>query len=434
MTLSRIGRFSLALVVSVAVGLGMTACGGGTIGYMWVLGTTPSATAGQLTGQIAGFKIDDYTGNLTSAVRSPFASGGSNPVSIVVKPGGRFVYVVNQGVAGSGTCSSPSSDYVAGNISVFSVGGDGTLTYQTTYTSQGCTPVWASVDTTGGFLYVLDQKSPAYNPTATATNSTVDLNGDITVFSIASDTGRLSLVTNAQVKNANGTQLPYFEVGPTPIMMRVSNGCLYTLDQGDHTVFPYSVGSAGQLALTTNSTIAVSGSGSLTPKLTSISANGSFVYLTDAANNLILPYTSGGNCSLNTLTGGSVPNLGLTSNPVYTFTDSKGVYLYVLNQSGTNSNQPNSSISAFIVEPSGGKLQQVGGVSETSNPYSVGSGPVCMGEDPSGQYVYISNNADGTVTGKKINSATGQLTALSRGSTFPAVGKATCLAISGNVQ
>ena len=58
MKLSRIGRVSMALVVSVAMGLGMTACGGGTIGFMWVLGTQYN--------QIAGFKIDDFTGNLTT--------------------------------------------------------------------------------------------------------------------------------------------------------------------------------------------------------------------------------------------------------------------------------------------------------------------------------------------------------------------------------
>ena len=432
--LSRIGRFGLALAVSVSVGLGMTACGGGTIGYMWVLGSTPSGTAGQLTGQIAGFKIDDYTGNLTSAVHSPFASGGANPVDIVVKTGGRYVYVVNEGFAGTGatSCVTHPNDYVAGNISVFSVGGDGTLTYQANYPSQGCNPAWAAIDSTGGFLYVLDQKSPAYN--SDSTKGALDPNGDITVFSIDPNTGRLSLVTNAQVKNGNGTQLPYFEVGPSPVMMRVSNGCVFTVDQGDHTVFPYAVGSAGQLALTTNSTIAVSGSGALTPQLTSISASGTFVYLTDSANNLILPYTSGSNCSLNTLTGGSVANLPLTANPVYSFTEVKGNFLYVLNQTGTDPTQPNSSISAFSVLPAGGKLQAVGGGSNTNNPYTVGSGPVCMAEDPSGQYIYVSNSADGTVTGKKIDNIRGELSQLARGSSFPAVGKATCLAISGNVQ
>ncbi|WP_263383203.1 lactonase family protein [Granulicella arctica] len=423
MTLSRIGRFGMAFVASVAMGLGMTACGGGTIGYMWVLGTQANAAAGQQTGQIAGFKIDDFTGNLTSAVHSPFSSGGTNPVSIVVKPGGRYVYVVNEGVPATSATTSAS---VEGNISVFSVGGDGTLTFQNSSVSQGHTPVWAAVDSTGNFLYVLDQRAPDYD-------GVTNFNGDITVFALASDTGRLSLITNAQVKNAQGTQLTYFEVGPTPIMMRVaSGGCLYTVDQGDHTVFPYTVGTGGQLTLTTNSTVQVTG-GTLPAQLTSISTSGTNVYLTDSANNLILPYTVGTSCALNTLTGGSTPNLALTANPVYSLTDTTGNYLYVLNQSGTNSNVANSTISAFKIDVGAtNKLQPV--VGDTNNPYAVGSGPVCMGEDPSNQYVYVSNNVAGTVTGKQINTRTGQLSDLARGATFPATGHATCLAISGNVN
>src|ERR1700730_14723268 len=123
MKLSRIGRISMAFAASVAIGLGMTSCGGGTIGFMYVLGTQYN--------QIAGFKIDDYTGNLTNIVGSPFAAGGTNPVSIAIRPGGRYLYVVNKGL---GTA--------AGTISEFSVGGDGVLTFQAAFSSQGSTPVW----------------------------------------------------------------------------------------------------------------------------------------------------------------------------------------------------------------------------------------------------------------------------------------------------
>jgi 6-phosphogluconolactonase (cycloisomerase 2 family) len=436
MTLSRIGRFGMAFVVSVAMGLGVTSCGGRTIGDMWVLGTTPNAAAGQQSGQIVGFKIDNFTGNLTSALGSPFTSGGTNPVSIAVRQGGRFVYVVNEGVpssaVGTPSAASPTSctASVAGIISVYSVGGDGTLTPQSTATSQGCSPVWATVDSTGNFLYVLDQKSPTYG---TTTNGVTDLNGDITVFAIAPDTGRLSLVTNLQVKNpTTGTQLNYFPVGPSPIMMNLSTGgCLFTVDQGDSSVFPYSVGTAGQLALTTNSKIQVTNPTGM-PQLTSIISNGTNLYMTDAANNLILPYTVGSNCALNTLAGGSVPNLQQTANPMFSFVDSTGTLLYILNQSGTNSNAANSTISAFRIDATTQKLTPV--VGDTLNPYSVGSGPVCMGEDPTNQYLYTSNGVAGTVTGKQINKQTGQLSDLARGATFPATGHATCLAISGNVQ
>lgn len=396
MKLSRIGRLSMALVVSVAMGLGMTACGGGTIGYMWVLGTQYN--------QIAGFKIDDYTGNLTQIPKSPFPSGGSNPVAIAVKPGGRYVYVVN---AGTST--------VSGLVAEFSVGGDGILTFQQAYPSQGNTPVWLTTDTSGNFLYVLDAVAPDNSG-----------NGSITVFAIAPDTGRLTLVPNQQVKNPNGTQLTYFPVGSKPTMMTASSGgCLYTLNSGDNTVFPYSVGTSGQLTLTTNSVIPTSAA-----HVTSIVTGGSYVFLTDAGANQILQYTTGTSCALNAVTGSPVNNLPLTANPVWTLTDAKRKFLYVVNQSTTNSNNASSTVSAFTIDPTTGKLQPLG---DSNNPYPVGPGPVCMVQDPTGQYVYTSNNVDGTVTGKIINQNTGQLSDLSRGSKFPATGRATCLAISGNV-
>jgi 6-phosphogluconolactonase (cycloisomerase 2 family) len=400
MKLSKIGRISMAFVVSVAMGLGMTSCGGGTIGFMWVLGTQFN--------QISGYKIDNYTGNLTNIVGSPFAASGTNPVAIVVRPGGRYVYVVNKG---AGTA--------AGNIAEFSVGGDGILTFQSAFTSQGTTPIWATIDSSGSFLYVLDQLSPD------------GVNGDVTVFSIASDTGRLALVPNNALKNSNGTQLTYFPVGLNPTMMRVSGSCLFTLDAGDNTVFAYATNSGtGQLTQTTNSTITTQGT-----KLTSINASGSYVYLTDSGattvspGGFVLPYTVGTNCSLNTLTGGAVPNYALTSTPSYSFTDTRGRWLYVLNQSSTtNTNNTNSTISAWAIDQTNGKLQTI-----TGSPYPVGSGPVCMGEDPTNQWLYTSNNTDSTVTGFRINNNTGELSNLPRGSSFPTSGRATCLAISGNV-
>ncbi len=411
MKLSRFGRISMAFVVSVAIGLGMTACGGGTVGFMWVLGTQYN--------QIVGFKIDNYTGNLTQIPKSPFPSGGTNPVAIVVRAGGRYVYVVNQGTPATKTAAA-----VPGQIAAFSVGGEGILTFQQAYTSQGSTPVWAVADSSGNFLYVLDQLAPDGSG-----------NGSITVFAIDGTTGRLQLVPNQQIKNAQGTQLTYFPVGLTPTMLRISGtGCLYTLDAGDNTVFPYTIGTGGQLTLTTNSTITTSAT-----KLTSISTNGNYVYLTDAApttaspGGYILPYTSGTGCALNTVTGGAVPNLTGSSNPVYSFTDNKGQYVYVVNNSTTNSQNATSSISAYKIITDSGKLQPLP-IGDTNNPYPVGAGPTCMVEDPTNQYVYTSNNIDGSVTGKQINQSTGQLSDLRRGARFPAAGQATCLAISPNVN
>jgi 6-phosphogluconolactonase (cycloisomerase 2 family) len=417
MKLSRIGRVSMALVVSVAVTLGMTACGGGTVGFLWVLGTQYN--------QIAAFKVDDFTGNLTTALGSPFSANGTNPVSVVVKAGGRFVYVINKGVP-----ATSSSAGTPGNISLFSVGVGGVLTFQTSYTSQGSNPVWAQIDSGGNFLYVLDSLYP--NTTAFPNPNGY---GDITVFALDPNTGRLQLVPNQQQKDANQTQLTFFPVGPAPIMSKISgSGCIFTIG-GDQNIYPYAIGSGGQLTLPVNSPITTGGG-----NITSINANGSYVYLTDAqatstsTGGRILYYTvgSGTTCSLNTVTGGPIDNLSQTSNPSYSMVDAQGKFLYVFNRSTVNSQNPNtSSISVYTINPSTGQLQPLG---SSNNPYPVGSGPVCAVEDPTKQYLYTSNNIDGTVTGKLINQNTGELANLQRNSTFPAVGQPTCLAISGNVD
>ena len=434
MKLSRIGRISMALVVSVAMGLGMTACGGGTIGFMWVLGTQFN--------QIAAFKIDDFTGNLTTTPGSPFTSAGTDPVSLVVRTGGRYLYVINQGTPvaadnnGVVTCTAGAG---GGNIAEFAIGGQGVLTYQQTFQSQGCTPVWASKDSTGGFLYVLDKYAPNAkclpNGQAEPPAPPNTCNGEITVFSSDPTTGRLSLVVNQQFKDpVTGLQLTYFPVGVFPKMLSTAGSCVFTLDGEalNQTISPYAVGTNGQLTVATTPTFS---SGAV--RATSMVSNGSSVYITDAglpntnSPGQILPSTvNATGCGLSTINPGPVPNLSPAVNPVYTLVDSKNQFIYVANQSSTNSTNANSSISAFFFQ-SNGTFQEIS--DPPNNPYPIGGGPVCMVEDPSNQYIYTSNG-DGTVTGKILDHNKGELSNLSRGSTFTAVGQATCLAVSGAVD
>jgi 6-phosphogluconolactonase (cycloisomerase 2 family) len=422
MKLSLFGRWSMALFASMVLGLGMTACGGGTIGYMWVLG--------QQYNQVDGFKIDDYSGNLTEIPGAPFSSNGSVPVSLVVKSGGRYVYVVNQGVGGSATGRGTEQ-----TVSLFSVGGDGTLTFQQSYQTQGYVSQWAQMDSSGSYLYVLDKYSPSYiAPNTPGYPSTggyigpnVDGLGAITVFAADATTGRLTLVTNAQTK-LNGVNLPFVEVGLQPFMMKSIAGCLYTLDAGDQTVFALSVGTGGQL-------LNVTTGGTFNPQavhLTSINGNGSFVFLTDSGANQIISYQSSGTCNLSALNGGRTNNTVGATNPVYSLLDAKSTYLYILNQSTTNTttDTPYSSISAFNITSSVNELTEV----SPGQTFPVGSGPVCIVEDPSSQYLYISNHNDGTITGKQYDPNTGELVLLKHGSTFPTVGQPGCLVVSGAID
>lgn len=430
MKLSWFGRLALALFASLALGLGMSACGGGTIAYLWVTGLVSGGT----DGQVAAFKVDDFTGNLTQAPHQPFAAQGANPVMILVKTGGRFVYVLNQGTepalttTGTNTCTTDAADchlrWTGSGISVFSVGGDGSLTYLQHYDSQGVDPQWIQFDSTNGFLYVLDKYGPAYQ--SDPTKAGYDVNGSISVFSIDPTTGRLFAVPNNQSTPPLSGSPYYWEVGQSPFMMKSASNCLFTVNSADHSITPYSQGSSGQLVNVTTGKIATNAA-----TISSINGNGSTIILTDSANNNIIPYSVGGACALNIFTGGIVANAAGTQNPVNSLISNDNKYLYILNHSTTNT-QPNStgsSITGFLIQNG-----QLSPLTQYGSPWPVGSGPSCMVEDPTNLYMYTSDFYSGEVSGKKYDDTTGALQQLPRGSDFSATGNATCLAISGAVD
>jgi 6-phosphogluconolactonase (cycloisomerase 2 family) len=411
MKLSWFGRLALALFASLALGLGMSACGGGTIAYLWVLG--------QQYNEIASFKVDDFTGNLTQTPHQPFPVQGSNPVTILVKTGGRFVYVLNQGTLPTGPngCTNEATctlHWTGSGISLFTVGGDGSLTYLQHYDSQGYDPQWIQFDSTNSYLYVLDKYSQSG-----------DGNGSITVFSIDPTTGRLTLVLDTQSVPPNSPAPTYWEVGQGPFMMKSAGSCLFTVNSADHSITPYSQGGSGQLVNVTTGKVFTNAS-----DITSINGNGSYIILTDAGSNTVFPYQISGSCGLSTFVGGPQYLGASTSNPVYSFIDTSGKYLYILNQSSTNTTptQSASSITGYFINTSSGLSPLTG------SPYSVDSGPVCMVEDPTNKYLYISDHNSGQVTGKIFDPNTGALQQLTRGSTFSATGLATCMAISGAVD
>jgi 6-phosphogluconolactonase (cycloisomerase 2 family) len=398
---------------------------------MWVLGTYYN--------QISGFKIDDYTGNLTSILHSPFNSGGSNPQMLVVKQGGRFVYVVNAGTGGSGTPGTAGFVPPQGtSIAEFSVGGSGILQYENSYnTPYGYDPIYLTFDSTGNFLYVLDKYSPNYG---TIQNGVLDLNGSITAYSVASDTGVLTVVPNTTVLNQNGTSTYFFEVGPNPIMTKVGSGnCLYTLSP--QSIFPYVVSSStGGLTLPTTGPLTIAPSPYTSLNSINTSGTGTYTFVTDGGMgpgnvpvNQIYTFQTGGTpCTLAQVAGSQETNPQVNAIPVNSLTSANGKFLYVINNVITppSTSTTASSISAFTIN-SQGLLQTLS--DGTNNPYAVGSGPVCIVEDPSGQYIYTSNGIDSTVTGKLLDNNRGFLSDLSRGSVFPAAQNPTCLAVSGNI-
>src|ERR1700691_6094367 len=232
MKFRKFGRISLALAVSLGTGLGVTSCSTDhTVGYMYV--------TGQQYNQISGYRIDSNLSNLTPTQNSPYSSGGANPVREVVANAGKFLYVLNAGCGGTGqaACSSATSASNPGpNISLFTVGGQGGLSFQTSYTSQGNNPISIQSDSAGTHLFVLDSQVPdPTNCVGYVSSNPATICGDITSFNIDPNTGRLSLITNQTVKNpTTGVNLTYFPVGSSPINFVAipSNSYIYTIEKG----------------------------------------------------------------------------------------------------------------------------------------------------------------------------------------------------------
>jgi 6-phosphogluconolactonase len=427
MKFSKVGQVAMALVVSLGFVFGVTSCTNSfTVGYLYVTGSQYN--------QISGFNINNQTGKLTPVQKSPFGSGGTNPVREVVLSGGRFLYVLNQGDFSAGTAS---------NVSLFEIGGDGVLTFQATYSSQGNNSISMLADSSGSHLYVLDESAPTATAPCVA-NGKSSPTGDITAFSIDPNTGRLSLITNQQVSTSVGTQLTYFPIGCFPIEFKLVAGFIFTAQTGaasnndSQTVFAYAQSTSnGQLTLTQNAPLQTGAT-----KMTYINsdASGRYVYLLDAgptaaSNNCtggltaILPFTVGSGGILQSLVGGTVCNDPTAVGPKVLATDSKSKFLYVANSGNTNLNQPFSEISAFTIDPTTGRLAFIAG-----EPFMSGSGPQCILEDPSNQFIYTANFNDSTVSGKIIDVNSGVLNPLRVATSYATSGNPTWCIASGRTQ
>lgn len=446
MKFKRIGQISLAAVVSLALMFGTTSCMNDfTVGFVFAVGTQYN--------QISSFKQSNETGALVNAPGSPFGSGGTNPLRIFVLSGGRYLYVLNEGA--QQVDSSGNITYTGANISLFSIGGNGILAFQASYTSQGVNSIRILPDSTGKFLFVLDSYAPisANGVTPQATYSAAYPcqgsdgkfypTGDITAFNVDPNTGRLSIITNQQFQNPNGTQLTYFPIGCSPIDFTATSGFLFTAQAGSatnhdvQTVFPYALNSTnGQLTLTQNAPLVMgtTGMSAISTAQGQTLAGSKYIYVLDAAANggsgEILPFTAGTNGSLQALTNGAVQNDATASNPVSLVVDSKSKYLFVVNAGPTTGIvNPISQITGWTIDPTNGTLQHIAG-----EPFGSGSGVNCIVQDPSNQYIYTTSFNDSQITGRILDPNSGSLTLLRRGSTFNTVGNPTWCAVSGRVS
>jgi len=449
MKFRKFGKTVLTAALSSAIVFSLSSCVRSfTAGYLYVTGTVTSTPNGN--GIISGFKINNNNGKLTTMHGLPVSSGGANPVRIVLPTGGRFVYVLNKGTnaAGGNTCTAADPCTTA-NIQQFVVGGNGILTPQQTFYTQGLNPFRLIADASGNFLMALDHDAPSNAFCGTVVTGATSC-GDITVFSINQTTGRLSLVTNAQLTASTGSQVTYFPVPANPIDFTLSASSYVMTLSGEagttsgQTVYPYGYSSStGQLTVSQSTPqVITNGSGLPMGQGTAIVYAGSKVYILDneaitvtasgtttTSPSQILPYTVGTNGALQSLTGGAVPGDPTLASPIYLIVESKGKFLYVVNQVGASSST-GAGIAGYSISPQDAELS-----TDPGSPWGTGAGPQCLLEDPSNQYIYTANATDSTITGRLLDPNSGALRQM-QGSTgtFPLSGPATWCVATGRTN
>src|SRR5215469_4861424 len=276
--------FTLAGLLAIAIGA--TGCSTSNH-FVYVVGTgTNSVFAFQQTP--AGKLVE---------VTAPAATTDSLPVSIVIHPSGKFIYVANSAgnnvtllaTSGKGTLAVPKDPITNNALGPF---------------TAGTGPVALAVAPGGQFLYVLNGGS-----------------SNISVFTIDTSTGNLSALKTSPF----GTP-----ASPVSIAIAGNGKFLYVANPALGTVSGFTIGSDGSLAAITGSPFTTGGA----PSWVVIDSSSKFLYVADTTGNQILGFSVDANSGAPTPITGSPFATG--SQPVSLAIDSNSGVLVAANRGSNN--------------------------------------------------------------------------------------------------
>jgi 6-phosphogluconolactonase (cycloisomerase 2 family) len=353
---------------------------------------------------VNAYSINATTGALTAVSGSPFTTPVA-PYGVTVDPTGKFLYA---SIFGNLTTTQTAPDVIT-----FSIGSTGALTQ---LSAQG-------VDGNQGEALALTTGSKAVTYTPKFAYVTNEIDSTISEFTINDSTGALTAVTGSPISDTNGP----FAVAATP-----SGAFVYTADYNSSTsafaVSEYSVNATtGALTLVSGSPI--TGFGAIAG--ITVDPTSSYLLVADATNEVIDTYTI--NPATGALTALSSAATQNHNSQAVTF-DATGIITEFISSNFLDYFRFNNGAmvaltSTSFAEPAGAvasdRSSQYAFVTqnqgETITTYSVpalnslsvtstGNGPVAVLAEPSGKYVYVGNQIDGTVSAYSLNSATGALT------------------------
>jgi 6-phosphogluconolactonase len=286
---------------------------------------------------IAAFRVNSHTGLMTRVIGSPFAVGAS-PVSIVVHPSEKFVYVANQG---------------ENNISLFTIDNETAELHEVNpRTPTGFSPVALAMDSGGTLLF--------------AANAITD---NVSAYSIKSSDGTLSQVAGSP-----------FPTGSRPVAMAIapSGKFLYVASANLAAIFAYA-NASGALQIIAGSPFAV-GSG---PLSLAVDPGEHFLYVANSSSNTISVLSIDDNSGALTQIPDSpfsTTTSTTTTSPVSLVIHPNGKFLYVANFATDN-------VSVFSIDSRGVPTLLTG------SPFAAGTHPVFALIDSAGKFLYVLNQA-----------------------------------------
>ncbi len=454
---SAVEEYSVNTTTGALTSIGSVATGSNSSNIAITPKGTFAYTSNEGSNDVSGFSINPTTGVLTTLSGSPFATGTSGPLSVVISPNGKFLFVYGSDgstavfkinvatgalalVAGSPFSGTPGDGYntidptgrfyYTAPISSAGVGAytvnekTGALTQVSgsPFTAGSC-PFGVTADPSGNYLYVTNLctgQDPVY------------------VFSIDQTTGALTAVLTEGLVGQAGGGLVSFTTSSAPV--KYTPTFAYITNSGNNSITEYNITGGGLTQLKGSPITDTNG-----PQASVATPDDEFFY-TGNTNGSISEYSIGKTGALKKLTGS--PITGLT-NPValaarivdtvscgpynwvyaadptanvldvYNFDPTTGALTPSDTGQGTGGNGPDAiavdpfgaftllvntgSDDFYIGQPCVGFLSSVG----------TGTSPVAMLIDPSNQFVYVANSGDGTVSGYALTLASPYLTPLS---------------------
>ncbi len=284
-------------------------------------------------------------GVLTPVIGSPYPAG-QNPAGIAVDPTGQFAYVVTSGDS---------------SVSVYNINADGSLGTPVASYPTGHTPAAVTVDPTGQFVYVVNAGSK-----------------DISAYTI----GAYGLLT-PMGGPATGT-------GTDPQSVTASGNFLYVANTLDNNVSVFMIGQLGGLTQVAGSPFKTG----ISPISVAVDPSGPFAYVANSADNSVWAYTVDAMGGL-TQTPMGGPAAGTGTNPTSVTVNPLEKVAYV-----TNAGASPPTVWTYAIDAHG-VLTQVSGPPINAGTLT-GMYPNSIAVDPSGQFVFVANSVDNTVSAYTI--------------------------------